>query len=135
MPTPPAFSTARLLLTRGLVPRVQITTLPLTLAGSRATWPATGVRLKSAGVKHRLALPPPTPASSARIRGDADSALGLSEAPVYLAPLPSVTSPSMMRSWVAAATVVSQGLGWLTVSPGPLLPAAAATNTPASAAR
>src|ERR1700744_5009197 len=49
MPTPPAFSTARLLLTRGLVPRVQITTLPVTLAGSSATWPATGGREKPAG--------------------------------------------------------------------------------------
>ena len=34
-----------------------------------------------------------------------------------------------------AATVVSQGLGWATVDAvGPLLPAEAATNTPASAA-
>jgi hypothetical protein len=34
-----------------------------------------------------------------------------------------------------AATVVSHGLTWATATPGPLLPADAATNTPAVAAR
>ena len=40
-----------------------------------------------------------------------------------------------MRLCVPAATVVSHGLGWATVAVvGPLLPADAATKTPASAA-
>ena len=37
MPTPPAASTALLLSTRSLMPRVQITILPATLAGSSTT--------------------------------------------------------------------------------------------------
>ena len=50
-------------------------------------------------------------------------------------PLPSVTEPVPLRLWVPAATVVSQGPGWATVLVvGPLLPAEAATKTPASAA-
>ena len=42
---------------------------------------------------------------------------------------------SAARECVLAATVVSHGLGWATVdASGPLLPADAATNTPARAA-
>ena len=58
-----------------------------------------------------------------------------SDAPKYVAPLPSVTEPSPLRLCVPAATVVIQGPGCATVPVvGPLLPAEAATNTPASAA-
>ena len=57
------------------------------------------------------------------------------EAPLYVTPLPSVTEPVPLRLCVPAATVVSHGLGCATVLVvGPLLPAEAATNTPASAA-
>ena len=52
-----------------------------------------------------------------------------------MTPLPSVTEPAPSRLWVPAATVVSHGPGWATVLVvGPLLPAEAATNMPASAA-
>ena len=52
-----------------------------------------------------------------------------------MTPLPSVTEPCLSRLWVPAATVVIHGLGWATVPDvGPLLPAEAATKTPASAA-
>jgi len=52
-----------------------------------------------------------------------------------VAPLPRVTEPSPERLCVPAATVVSHGPGCATVDvAGPLLPAEAATNTPASAA-
>src|SRR5690606_21440562 len=52
----------------------------------------------------------------------------------------SVSSPDLRvsvelnsRVWVEAATVVTHGETWLTVdAPGPLLPAEAATNTPAA---
>ena len=48
---------------------------------------------------------------------------------------PSVAEPFTSRLCVPAATVVSHGLGCATVElAGPLLPAEAATNTPASAA-
>ena len=54
---------------------------------------------------------------------------------MYWLPSPRVTVPSALRSWVPAATVVIHGLGCATVAVvGPLLPAEAATNTPASAA-
>ncbi len=57
------------------------------------------------------------------------------DAPLYVAPLPSVTDPLPSRLCVPAATVVIQGLGWATVLVvGPLFPADAATKTPASAA-
>ncbi len=57
------------------------------------------------------------------------------DAPVYVAPLPSVTEPRPSRLCVPAATVVIQGLGWATVLvAGPLFPADAATKMPASAA-
>ena len=53
------------------------------------------------------------------------------EAPVYFTPLPSRTSACSSRLWVEAATVACHGLMWATVLAGPLLPADAATNTPA----
>ena len=59
----------------------------------------------------------------------------LIDAPMYLAPLPRFDVGAGMRSWVDAATVVSHGLMWATALAGPLLPAEAATNTPASDAR
>jgi hypothetical protein len=50
-------------------------------------------------------------------------------------PLPRVTEPLTLRLCVPAATVVIHGDGWATVeTPGPSLPADAATKTPASAA-
>jgi len=57
------------------------------------------------------------------------------DAPWYVAPLPSVTDPTPSRLCVPAATVVTHGLGCATVlPPGPSLPAEVATKTPASAA-
>ncbi len=80
MPTPPACSTARLLSTRALVPRVQTTILPAALARSSAGWPPLVPALK-----HSLTAvgsAPARPASSARTMGvPAGSAVVLSEAP------------------------------------------------------
>ena len=57
------------------------------------------------------------------------------EAPLYVALFPRVTEPRPFRLCVPAATVVSHGPGCATVPVvGPLLPAEAETNTPASAA-
>ena len=128
MPTPPAALTAALLSVRALVPRVQTTTLPLTLTGSSTA----GVRKQR---RSWLASAPGRPASSARMTGLGASATALNEAPVYTAPLPSVTLADKARSCVEAPTVVSQGLTWATATAGPLLPADAATKTPALAAR
>ena len=58
----------------------------------------------------------------------------LVDGPLKVAPLPSVTIATVKRSCVDAATVVTHGLMCDTVLPGPLLPAEAATNTPAAAA-
>ena len=58
----------------------------------------------------------------------------LIEAPLYFWPLPSTTVFSK-TACVDAATVVTHGLLWATVEAvGPLLPAEAATKTPAAAA-
>ena len=71
---------------------------------------------------------------SSRSAGAGPTAVA-TEAPVYVTPLPSVTDPEPLRLCVPAATVVSHGPGCATVLVvGPLLPAEAATNTPASAA-
>jgi hypothetical protein len=47
---------------------------------------------------------------------------------------PSFTDPMPLRRCVAAATVVTHGLGWATSKKAPSFPAEAATNTPESAA-
>src|SRR5689334_1464998 len=106
MPTPPASCTARLLFTRSLVPRSQTTILPATLAGS-----STGVPFQEVEKHRRTAVgsAPGRPAAWASIR-PAETAVPLSEAPVYTEPLPSVTVARDARLCVPAATVVSQGL-------------------------
>src|SRR6185295_12496460 len=133
MPTPPASLTACALLTSTLPPRSQTTILPATLAGSSCGTPdvlsaARKQRATSAGTA------PAAAASVASINGDGPTA-AVYEAPLKVVPLPSVTEPLPSRLWVPAATVVIHGDGCATVAvAGPLLPAEAATNTPASAA-
>src|SRR5688572_2040541 len=78
---------------------------------------------------------PGRPALEARIAGRLGVPLAI-EAPEYEAPLPRVTPAAYWRSWVPAATVISHGLLCATLdAAGPLLPADAATKTPASAAK
>ena len=58
------------------------------------------------------------------------------DAPLKVAPFPSVTEPMPLRLCVPAATVVVHGPGWATVPVvGPLLPADSLTKTPASSAK
>ncbi len=81
MPTPPASLTARLLLTRSLVPRTQVTILPLTLAGSSTGTPPFQLVLKHSWAA--LGSAPATAASSERMIGvPAGSGLMFSEAPL-----------------------------------------------------
>ena len=78
---------------------------------------------------------PGRPADVESMNG-AVTASAASDAPSYVAPLPRVTEPWLARLWVPAATVVIHGDGWATVEAyGPLLPADAATKTPARAAK
>src|SRR3954468_3034987 len=140
VPTPPASATAAGLSTRAFVgsvetetPRLQTTILPATFAeSSSATPPFADLEKHCASF---TVSAPATPAFVDRITGFRDATPGTIEVPVKVAPLPSV-----IVSWnavcVLAATVVSQGLGCATVETvGPLLPADAATNTPASSAK
>src|SRR6478736_1132368 len=133
MPMPPASCTARLLLTRSLVPRSHSTILPATLAGS-----STGVPPFHEVEKHNAAaeaLAPGRAAAVESMKGAGPAEAAASEMPLTVLPLPSVTEPTEVRLCVPAATVVSHGPGCATVlAVGPLLPADAATNTPASAA-
>src|SRR5215218_4797683 len=125
MPTPPAFLTARLFATRALTPGLQITILPETLAGSSVPMKQSSTCVGSAPVR-----PEVTESTS----GAGPTGLA-TDAPLYVAPLPSVTEPRPLRLCVPAATVVSHGPGCATVPVvGPLLPAEAVTKTPASEA-
>src|SRR5262245_42276376 len=122
MPTPPASFTARLLSTRALLPRSQSTILPVTFAGS-----STGAPLFTMEVeKHSatsVASAPGRPAVVESMNGAGPTAAA-SDAPVYVAPLPSVRVASPLRLCVPAATVVIHGDGCATVPVvGPLLPA------------
>src|SRR5688500_7881782 len=122
MPIPPALWTSWLFSTRALTPRSQTTILPATLAGSRAPR------------KHSATADALAPAAAAEDERMTEPLVGVTfeDAPPYDEPLPSVSVASAARECVLAATVVSQGLGWATVeAPGPLLPAEAATKTPA----
>ncbi len=77
---------------------------------------------------------PGSPAAVESMNG-AGPTFEASEAPRYVAPLPRVTEPLPLRLCVPAATVVIHGDGCATVEDaGPLLPAEAATKTPAFAA-
>jgi hypothetical protein len=129
MPAPPACFTARLLLTRALVPRSQTTILPATLAGS-----STAVPLLSAAVKQRrsaVALAPGRPAACASMTPAVT--IVASDGPEYVVG-PRVTAPWPVRLCVPAATVVTHGLGWATVKKSPSLPAEADTKMPDAAA-
>ena len=62
--------------------------------------------------KHRVdcvGVAPGGPAVGGQSRAALDGTAGPSPTPVYDAPLPSVTVLVAPRSWVLAATVVSQG--------------------------
>ena len=119
-------------MTRAVTPRSQTTILPATLAGSstarrrrrlrRSTARAASDRRRQRRRPSSRSAAPDRPRSRPRRR-------------CRSTPLPSVTEPSPLRLCVPAATVVSHGLGCATVLVvGPLLPAEAATKTPASAA-
>src|SRR5918995_2838638 len=126
MPLPPACWTTWLFSIRALTPRSQTTILPLTFAGS------------SVPGKQRATEAAGAPAAPAADERTTEPVVGVvfDDAPVYDAPLPSVSVASEARACVLAATVVSHGPGCATVeAPGPSLPAEAATNTPARAAK
>src|SRR5581483_1794558 len=132
MPTPPACWTARLLLTRALVPRSQTTIFPATFAGSSTACPPLSTSAKHS--RSAVAFAPVRPAAVELINGLEPTALA-NEAPWYVTPVPRVAAPRPSRLCVPAATVVTHGLGCATVPlVGPLLPADADTKTPASAA-
>src|SRR3954452_18652036 len=128
MPTPPAAFTVALLAIRSLPPRSHSTILPATLAGS--SWPA----------QHwatRAGLAPAAPTALDCTSGAGPTTAGDIEVPVNVRPSPSVTGAVNVRSSLPAAPVVTHGSGWFTTAPEEVrsaLPAAAATNTPASAA-
>src|SRR6478752_6429636 len=130
MPMPPASATALLLSTRSLVPRSQSTILPLTLAGSRPGPPGHVLEKHSAAAVEFATSPAAAESTSGPL---ADTRVD--EMPLSVTPLPRIALAEITRLCVPAATVVSHGLGCATVlAVGPLLPADAATNTPASAA-
>src|SRR5829696_1586358 len=125
IPAAPAACAAAALSTRTLPPRSQMMILPVTFAGS-STSSLKQRRTDSAGA-------PARPAADDRINGFEGTAR-VSEAPVYVAPLPSVIVPVPPRPCELAATVVIHGLGCATCEAPLVLPAEAATYTPASAA-
>src|SRR5262249_46474927 len=138
--SPPGSEAAAGLSTRALdgavlpvgLPRSQTTILPVTFAGSRTATPPL-----PAFEKHWRTLSgsaPARPASFARTSGVSAGTPATIEVPWNVRPSPSV-SVLWNEVCVLAATVVSHGLGCATVDAvGPLLPADAATNTPASEA-
>ena len=122
MPLPPASSTAALLSTRAIAPRMQTTILLSTAAGSSV--PGTQSSASSGSSPARAA-------SAAFTSAVLPTPLSMIEAPLILVPSPRTTVPSK-AAWVLAPTVVSHGLAWSrVVAPGPELPADAATKIPA----
>ena len=127
MPTPPASLTARLLSTRALTPRSHSTILPVTLAGS-------SVPMKHSRTcgrrRHR-----PGPAFDRVDQRRRTARPGRRRRRCTWRRCRASRTWWTGRSWVLAATVVIHGRLCATVlAPGPLLPAEAATNTPAAAA-
>src|SRR5256885_2443462 len=129
MPAPPAALTLRDLSIRALPPRWQRTTLPVTSAGSSAlprhSWAAAG----SAPARVELAESTTPVAGSAAVTEAPLTSNGRAPAGVIVAVAWNV------RAGASAPTEVSQGavVGVATVpASGPELPAALATNTPAS---
>src|ERR1700758_4999768 len=111
---------------RALLPRLQSTILPATFAGSRL--------LPEKHSSTAVGLAPESPAFTESMSGE-DATPTPRPTPVKVMPLPRVTVFGKLWSYVPAATVVSHGIALSTVeAPGPALPAAAETNTPAAAA-
>src|SRR5262249_18723897 len=120
------------LVTGAFVPRRRSRIWPGTRAGSTPGGPPFPTAAKQR--RTAVALAPGRPASVERMKGAGPTGAA-SEAPLNVALLPKVTEPTPLRLWVPAAAVVIHGPGLVTVpAPGPALPAAAQTKTPASAA-
>src|SRR5688500_5466314 len=118
MPTPPAFLTARLLSTRALTPRRQRTILPLTCPALSLLFPV--------ALEMQRSPFGPGATTAASTMPTAPDVPRVTEAPSYVAPLPSAIVPARNRLCVFAPTVVTHGTfaGLKTVAaPGPSLPA------------